>query len=150
MFHTAHLASIISIGAAALSVGATIVPPQLTIPQAVAFVQAPDSESTTQPAESVLGIEVHTNSEKNIGRIIDVLAGRRGGIEAVVVEFGGFLGIGTRKVAIEWSALRLESEGNQLIAVLNIPRDQLRAAPEYKQGQPAVITRAIDPLSPSP
>jgi hypothetical protein len=79
-----------------------------------------------------------------------VLAGRRGGIEAVVVEFGGFLGIGTRKVAIEWSALRLESEGNQLIAVLNIPRDQLRAAPEYKQGQPAVITRAIDPISPSP
>jgi len=32
-------------------------------------------------------------------------------VVAAVVEFGGFLGIGTRKIAVAWSDLRFETEG---------------------------------------
>jgi hypothetical protein len=60
-----------------------------------------NSESTTQPARVCSASKCAPTAKRNIGRIIDVLAGRRGGIEDVVVEFGGFLGIGTRKVAIK-------------------------------------------------
>jgi hypothetical protein len=99
--------------------------------------------------KSVLGIEVRSSHEKNIGRIVDLLADRSGGVEAAVVDFGGFLGIGTRRIAIAWSDLRFESEGKQLIAILDIPRDQLRAAPDYKPDEPTVVTKVTEPLMPS-
>jgi hypothetical protein len=91
---------------------------------------------------SMLGIEVRTSSERNVGRIIDLLAAPNGGVEAVVVEFGGFLGIGTRKIAVEWSALRLDKDGQRLVAMIDIPRDQLRSAPDYKPDQPVVVRKA--------
>jgi hypothetical protein len=102
-----------------------------------------------KPANSVLGIEVRSSHEKNVGRIVDLLADKGGAVEAAVIEFGGFLGIGTRKIAIAWSDLRFETEGNQLIAILDIPRDQLRAAPDYKPDRPTIVTKTIQPLMPS-
>ena len=72
-----------------------------------------------------------------------------GSVKAAVVEFGGFLGIGTRKIAIAWSDLRFDSEGKQLIATLDIPRDQLRLAPEYKPDAPGIVTKVTEPLLPS-
>ena len=98
---------------------------------------------------SVLGIEVRSSHEKNIGRIVDVLADRNGGVDAAVIEFGGFIGIGTRKFAVGWSDLRFEIDGNQLVAILDIPADQLRAAPDYKPDQPTIVTRVTMPLIPS-
>jgi hypothetical protein len=97
---------------------------------------------------SVLGIEVRTDTERNVGRIIDLLAKPRGGVEAAVVEFGGFLGIGTRRIAVEWSALRFDKEANKLVATIDIPRDQLRAAPDYRQDQPVVV-RTVQPTRPT-
>jgi hypothetical protein len=99
-----------------------------------------------QKLHSVLGIEVRTRTEQNVGRIVDLLADRAGQLEAAVVEFGGFLGMGTRKIAIEWPALRLETSGKQIVAILDMPRDQLRAAPEYKVENPVVVRRLAQPI----
>jgi hypothetical protein len=112
---------------------------QITFTQASPSTTAPDSK--TSLAKSILGIEVRTTAEGNVGRIVDVLADRTGAIEAAVVELGGFLGIGTRKIAIDWAAFDLEHRGDQLVATLTIPRDRLRTAPEYKTGRPVEITR---------
>ena len=108
---------------------------------------------TEAPAEtrrlgSVLGIEVRTSREQNVGRIVDLLASRSGQVEAAVIEFGGFLGMGSRKIAIDWSALRLENQGKQTVAILDMTRDQLRAAPEYKPDRPIVVHRPV-PSEPS-
>ena len=94
--------------------------------------------------ESVLGREVRTRVEQDAGRVIDLLADRDGRVQAAVIEFGGFLGIGTRKIAVEWNALRFESDGKQPVLVVDLTRDQLRAAPEYKPNEPAVVRRASD------
>ena len=88
---------------------------------------------------SVLGIEVRSADERNIGRIVDLLADVHGGVGAAVIEFGGFLGIGTRKIAIDWSALRFETEEKQLFAILDIPRDQLRDAADFKPDRPSIL-----------
>jgi hypothetical protein len=112
-------------------------------------VQATDAPAQLKHAKSVLGIEVRSSHEKNVGRIVDLLADKGGAVEAAVIEFGGFLGIGTRKIAIAWSDLRFETEGNQLFAILDIPRDQLRAAPDYKPDRSTVVTKTIQPLMPS-
>jgi hypothetical protein len=65
-------------------------------------------------------------------------------VQAAVIEFGGFLGIGTRKIAVEWTALRFESDGKQPVLIVDLTRDQLRLAPEYKASEPAVVRRASD------
>jgi hypothetical protein len=98
--------------------------------------------STRQELESVLGREIRTRVEEDMGRIIDLLADRNGHVQAAVIEFGGFMGIGTRKIAVEWSALRFEMDGKQQAAILEMTRDQLRRAPEYKPNEPAVVRKA--------
>jgi hypothetical protein len=114
------------------------------------FAQAPAANPSAElkNVRSVMGIEVRSSTERNIGRVVDLLADRSGGVEAAVIEFGGFLGIGTRKIAIGWSTLRFEHVDNQLVAILDIPRDQLRVAPDYKPDQPTV-TNVITPVLPS-
>jgi hypothetical protein len=107
-------------------------------------------EDTARGAEarklgSVLGIEVRTNAEHNVGRIADLLVNRVGQVTAAVVEFGGFLGVGTRKIAIEWSALRLEMMGTHAVAIMDIERDQLRAAPEYNPDKVVVVRKITQP-----
>jgi hypothetical protein len=111
-----------------------------------------DHDSTApqlRSIRSVLGIEVRSSHEKNIGRIVDVLADRNGDVDAAVIEFGGFIGIGTHKFAVGWSDLRFEIDSNQLVAILDIPADQLRAAPDYKPDQPSIVTRVTKPVIPS-
>jgi hypothetical protein len=50
--------------------------------------------------------------EGDSGRIIDLLSDRNGKLKAAVVEMGGFLGIGTRKIAIDWPGPRPAIECN--------------------------------------
>lgn len=91
--------------------------------------------------ESILGREIRTN-EEDMGRIIDILADRSGQVQAAVVELGGFLGIGSRKIAVEWSALRFETRGQNPIVILEMGREQLRLAPEYRPNEPVIVRKA--------
>ena len=88
--------------------------------------------------ESVLGRDVTTTPEGDAGRIIDLLVDRDGSVRAAVVEFGGFLGIGTRKIAIEWQAFRFSGRA---IAV-EVSREQMRAAPDYKSSDKPPLVKA--------
>jgi predicted O-methyltransferase YrrM len=89
--------------------------------------------------ESILGRDVATAPDGDAGRIIDLLVDRDGTVRAAVVEFGGFLGIGTRKIAIEWPAFRFSG---RVIAV-DVSRDQIRAAPDYKSSESTSLVKAI-------
>ena len=40
-----------------------------------------------------------------MGRIVDVIVDRAGTVRAAVIDFGGFLGVGSRKIVVDWSAL---------------------------------------------
>jgi hypothetical protein len=98
------------------------------------------SASRRNQLASVLGGEVRTRVEEDVGRIIDLLADRQGCIRAAVIEFGGFMGIGTRKIAVEWSTLKFENLGGRPVAKVDLTRDQLRVAPEFKPDEPVVVT----------
>jgi hypothetical protein len=87
---------------------------------------------------SILGREA-TNRDGDGGRVIDVLVGLDGHSTAVVVEFGGFMGIGSRKVAVDWKALRFVREGNKTLLTIDISREQVRDSPEYKANEPPAI-----------
>lgn len=88
--------------------------------------------------ESLLGKDVKNAAGDKLGRIVDVLVSSDGQIAAAVVDFGGFLGVGTRKVAVAWGTLRFSSDG----PVLDMTSDALRVTPEYRVGEPVVVVGA--------
>jgi len=95
--------------------------------------------------EGVVGKEVRSVADENMGRIIEVIVDRTGQVRAAVIDFGGFLGVGNRKIAVDWNKLRFASAGDrQGRIILELTKDQVRAAPDYKDGKPVVILGALD------
>jgi hypothetical protein len=92
----------------------------------------------------ILGKEVRGASGEKMGMIVDVLFDRAGRPRAAIIDFGGFLGVGTRKIAIDWRTLRFETTGQKETIVAVLDRDQIRAAPEYKGSHEivAIVTPA--------
>ena len=108
----------------------------------VAVTWAADDMPFAEPSaklESILGKDVKTLREGDGGRVIDLLVDNRGQVRAAVVEFGGFLGIGTRKIAVDWSAFRFAWPS----VMVDVSRDQLRATPEYKEKEPPFVVKPV-------
>jgi hypothetical protein len=80
----------------------------------------------------ILGKDVLNAKGETMGRIVDVLFDEKGKPHAAVIDFGGFLGMGTRKIAISWNALRFDLGEKKNVIALDLDREQLKAAPEYK------------------
>jgi hypothetical protein len=81
----------------------------------------------------ILGRDIMSADGQNMGRIVDVLFDHSGKPCAAVIDFGGFLGVGTRKIAIDWSALRFDLGEKKNVIALDLGREQLKAAPEYRE-----------------
>jgi sporulation protein YlmC with PRC-barrel domain len=97
----------------------------------------------------ILGKEVRSATGENMGRIVDVVVDRTGKVRAAVIDFGGFLGVGSRKIAVDWNALSFPRPGDKADrATLEFTRDQLKAGPEYQQGKPVVVLGAQGKLEP--
>jgi hypothetical protein len=105
---------------------------------------APSAAAILDPltVQTVLGKDVRSAADEDMGRIVDIVVERSGQIRAAVIDFGGFLGVGSRKIAVDWSILRFGSgEKSDRIAV-DLTRAQVKAAPEYKDGKPVVVLGA--------
>ncbi len=105
----------------------------------------------TQEVQSILGREVRSTADENMGRIVDILVDDQGRVRAAIIDFGGFLGVGSRKIAVEWKALHfVPAAGKPYSVVLELKRDQVKPAPEYKEGKPTVVLGASGSLEPLP
>jgi hypothetical protein len=100
-----------------------------------------------QDALGVLGKEVRSSADESMGRIVDVLVDRSGQVRGAVIDFGGFLGVGSRKIVVDWAALHFPANKSELITA-DLTRDQVRTAPEYKDGKPVVVLGALPPNIP--
>ena len=57
---------------------------------------------------------------------------RGGSIEAVVVDVGGFLGVGEKPVALQFDALNIQKDvDGDMRLMVNATQDQLKNAPSY-------------------
>jgi len=83
-------------------------------------------------ASKLIGLTIQNAANETIGEIADVVLDEDSKVKSWVVGVGGFLGIGTKYVAIDPSAMKLaRTDGKTLKATINTDKDQLRAAPEY-------------------
>jgi hypothetical protein len=105
----------------------------------------------THEVQTILGREVLSANGENMGRIVDVLVDRSGEVRAAIIDFGGFLGVGSRKIAVEWNALHFPPPAQADAKIsLELTRDQVKAAPEYQDGKPVVVLGALGKLEPLP
>jgi hypothetical protein len=117
-------------------------------PEAAVATGTPAAVLDDQEVEGVLGKSIRSSTGDNMGRIVDVIVTRSGRVRAAVIDFGGFLGVGSRKIAVDWNALRFNSGEKPSSVSLDLTKDQVRVAPEYKPGEPVVVLGAATP-SPS-
>ena len=113
----------------------------------------PNSPSVTvlgsQEVKGILGRDVRSVADEDMGRIVDVLVDGSGATRAAIIDFGGFLGVGSRKIAVEWKALHFVPGAEKRYGVvLELTRDQVKAAPEYKEGKPIIVLGASGNLEP--
>ena len=104
-----------------------------------------------QEVQTILGKSVRSSASEDMGRLVDVIVDRDGQSRAAIIDFGGFLGVGSRKIAVDWKALQFspdDPKGNSI--TLALTRDQVKAAPEYKDGGPIVILAGSGSLQPMP
>jgi PRC-barrel domain len=102
-----------------------------------------------QQVVAILGKSVRGREGEDMGRIVDVIVNRSGQVRAAVIDFGGFLGVGSRRVAVDWSALRFEPTGKPDRITLDLTRNSVRLAPEYKEGAPVVVLGTSATAQPS-
>src|SRR5579871_1778707 len=100
-------------------------------------------------AHGVLGRDVRSPKDEDMGRIVDVIVDREGTVRAAVIDFGGFLGVGSRKIVVDWNALHFGRVANKSdSASLDLTKEQVMAAPEYKEDAPIVVLGASGSLQP--
>jgi sporulation protein YlmC with PRC-barrel domain len=81
-------------------------------------------------ASSIIGDKVENRQEQNIGKIKDIMINLNDGrIEYMVIEFGGFLGIGEKLFAVPFSKLRLNHKKENF--ELDVNKSVLEGAPGF-------------------
>jgi len=102
-----------------------------------------------QDVQGILGKEVRSSADESMGRVVDILVDRGGQARAAVIDFGGFLGVGSRKIVVDWGALRFWRVANKRDSItLELTKAQVAAAPEYKEDAPVIVLGAAGRLQP--
>ncbi len=84
------------------------------------------------PVMSILGKRVKGPQGEDLGRVVDVLADASGRVRIAIIDFGGFLGVGNHRIAVDWPLLRFNPDGQDPSLLLSLSPEKLRTAPEYK------------------
>lgn len=119
---------------------ASPVAPSLTTdqPERPLITTTPDRSGLTNvdqadlSADELRGIPVYGLNDEQIGTIGDVVLTPQGNSDAIIVDVGGFLGLGAKPVAVGFENLTFSSDTNgQRYLFLNTARDQLETQPAY-------------------
>lgn len=91
-------------------------------------------QSETQvSANDYIGKAIYNGENNSIGDVNDLILEQNGGIAAVVVGVGGFLGIGEKNVALPMSKVTMNrDDNNQVRLTTTETAEMLKAAPEFK------------------
>jgi hypothetical protein len=107
------------------------------------------TEASVKPVgmlPSVLGKRVHGPDGEDYGRVVDVLANVRGQVRLAVIEWGGFLGVGNRRIAVDWTLLRFPTDPQDGL-ILEASKRELQSTPEYKDNDRAAALMAAPPAA---
>lgn len=108
---------------------------------------APIAAAGDWSASKMSGVNVYNEANDKIGEVSDVIIDSKGHVRGLVIEAGGFLGIGKHYVLVSMDSLKFANKAGKTTAgqtsdtkrewfpdraVLNVTKDQLKAMPEFK------------------
>ena len=99
-------------------------------------------------AGTVLGRRVTNIGGEDVGMLVDILVDRLGNPRAAVIDFGGFMGVGTRRIAISWQLLHFSLENGETRIVEDLSADDAAAAPEMRSADGAIVVMGLFPPFP--
>ena len=114
-----------------------------TAPQSASMLFVPEQRAGEVLAYRLGGTRVFNSKGEIIGQVNDVVLDANGQAVSAVIGVGGFLGVGTKSVAVPYRELKIGPviEGSRVL-LLNVTRDQLQGAPTYKATDPSRTDRA--------
>jgi sporulation protein YlmC with PRC-barrel domain len=103
---------------------------------------------------AIRGTKVRNANKESIGTIDDVYLDKDGKVTDVVISVGGFLGVGSKDVAVKWSDITFGQEDSSLVLTTSLSKDALMAMTDYtktERRKPAPPeTAAAPPTRPTP
>ena len=93
----------------------------------------------------LMGKRLVGSGGEELGRVVDIVADANGQPVAAVVDVGGFMGLGSRRVAMAWGLLRWKPEAGIVRLSIDVAPDVVIGAPEFRREDPATI---FDPTRP--
>ncbi len=118
-------------------------PPEQSLPVSPPAVM-PAEQLAPAELTGLLGHAVLAAQAADLGHIVDLLVDGQGRVRAVVVDVGGFMGVGNRKVAVTWSALRFAAGEKGPVISIQIPIDRIKSWAEYIAGRPVAVLGTPD------
>ena len=110
--------------------------PMLTAPavEREGYANATADEVAALTAEDLEGSYVYGANDETVGEIGALVMGDNGEVGQVVINVGGFLGIGEKPVAVTWDELQImkNAEGDDFRIYIDSSKEALKAQPEYQ------------------
>jgi PRC-barrel domain len=119
--------------------------PSLVPPPPAPLAAEPPQPLSPDEIVPILGKKVLGPAGEDLGRVVNVLVDQTGRSRAAVIDFGGFLGVGSRKIAVAWDQLTFNPGTGDRPLVLNMSREQIQGAREYKQRPTEQVDVATPP-----
>jgi sporulation protein YlmC with PRC-barrel domain len=90
--------------------------------------------NTDMLSSNVVGLDIYNGQNDKIGKIQDIAFDASKQVTGYILSVGGFLGMGTRYVAVNPSSLNVSFDEQNKVwrASMNATKDQLKSAPEFK------------------
>lgn len=85
-------------------------------------------------SENLTGANVYTAEDADVGTVSELVLDDQGKVTQVIVDVGGFLGIGAKPVALTMTELEIlqQDDGDDIRAYTTMTREELEALPEYE------------------
>jgi sporulation protein YlmC with PRC-barrel domain len=117
--------------------------------QGAAKPQTPTIVLDSQDVQGILGKEALGRTGEKMGQIVDVMVDKSGRIRAAIIDFGGFLGVGSRKIAVDWRAVHFVPGGKTIRIILDLTREDVVGSHEYKPSdQITILEPKTEPPTP--
>lgn len=80
----------------------------------------------------IVRASVRNPAGESIGSVEEVLLTADGTVKSVIVSVGGFLGVGSKRVAMQWKDFKIWQDKDTLTLVTEATKADLKSAPDYK------------------
>jgi sporulation protein YlmC with PRC-barrel domain len=102
-------------------------------------IQDAEAGSITLPnemtTEEIVGANVYDANDESIGEVVDLLVTEDGQVSQVLVDVGGFLGMGEHRVALDLDEIEFVDADGVLRASVDVTEEELEAMPAFERAE---------------